>query len=574
MTIREPIRTVWSGRWLILTSVAVVVFGALFYQSQQASYYAATAIVEVAAVDETADGERRATLTIDANPAVVKTTEVAERAAEMLERPDEAARLASQVDGAFTSDPTRVAIRATTTDPRESQAIANAFAAAYLEHLDVLWAEALVSLDDRLQALRTRYDELSSFLGRFPDDPFAGVERQAVINQYQALSAQKSGAQSLVSPGRVIDPASSALPLGYGVRSIVAVAVLVGLLAGIGLAFARRGLDMRVRRPADAANLAKAPVLAEIYDVGGAQRETATSHVLPVATRAASPFTESIRELRTSAQVALGSGGHRSIVVVTAADPDAPRAFLAANLAASWALSGRSTVAVSGDLRRPQLEELLAAPDGWQEPPSSTNEPVLRPTRVPNLSLCVLPDEAMDPADYLATEQAREYIEGLRDQADIVVIDAPPALAAADATILGGYADGAVVVVSSGRTDREVLAQVSERLRTGDVRVLGVAYAGARGQGRVLYASTYAEGAGEVQAEAQRQDEDAPAAEAPAAEATGEQPARRPRGGAHAAATEPDGQVDDGRVDDGEASDGEVPASPRRAVSGGQRGTS
>lgn len=493
MTIRELLRTLWFGRWLIVSSVVVVVFGAVFYETQQETYYQSEAVVEYAAIDDPVSGEEAANLPIDPNPTVVQSREVAERAAEALGRPEDVALLASQASGMFSSEVNRVVIRGTATDPQASQAVANAFAAAYIEHLDRLWEAELAQVDVRLQAMRDRYDELTARLAADPNDPFIGVERQTVVSQYAALSAQKSGARSIATAGWIVDPASDSLPLGYGSRSVIALAGLVGLLIGIGLAFARRGLDMRVRSARDAAELTRVPVLAQLYDVQGAIRSSRAGKSIPVSTRMASPFTESIRELRTSVQVALGGGQHPSIVVITAADPDAPRSFLAANLAASWALSGRSTIAVSGDLRRPQLDKLLPAPEGWQAPSRAVDEPLIRPTRVPNLRVCSLPDAEMDPADYLATDWARDFLDGLRTLADVVVVDAPPVLAAADATILGGYSDGAVIVASSGRTDREVLAQAAERLRTGDVTVLGVAFAGVKGQSRVLYASTYGE---------------------------------------------------------------------------------
>jgi Mrp family chromosome partitioning ATPase len=226
-------------------------------------------------------------------------------------------------------------------------------------------------------------------------------------------------------------------------------------------------------------------VLAELYSVKAADRDFRRSGKLPVATLSASPFTESIRELRTAVRVAIGDVAH-AVVVVTAADPQAPRAFITANLAASFALSGHRTIAVSGDLRRPQIDELLPPPDGWAGSPHD-----IRPTRVLNLSMMPVPDEGMDPADYLATEQVRRLIDDLREDATVVVIDAPPVLAAADATILGGYATGVVLVATAGQTDRPVLQEAAERLVSNHVPLLGVAFAGVKGNRRMIYASTY-----------------------------------------------------------------------------------
>src|SRR5690606_25675294 len=92
--------------------------------------------------------------------------------------------------------------------------------------------------------------------------------------------------------------------------------------------------------------------------------------LLPVDGRTATPFTESIRELRTAIQAT--EEGSALTIVVSATEPDAPRSFIVANLAASWALSGRDTIVMSGDLRRSDLEGLLPAPDGWSAPRSTS----------------------------------------------------------------------------------------------------------------------------------------------------------------------------------------------------------
>jgi len=103
----------------------------------------------------------------------------------------------------------------------------------------------------------------------------------------------------------------------------------------------------------------------------------------------------------------------------------------------------------------------------------------------------------MDPADYLATADFREALNRVGEEADVVVIDAPPVLAAADATILGQYADGAVLIASLDHSDRQVLAEAAERLRINNVPLSGVAIAGVRGARKMTYASTYGGRAGQ-----------------------------------------------------------------------------
>jgi capsular exopolysaccharide synthesis family protein len=176
------------------------------------------------------------------------------------------------------------------------------------------------------------------------------------------------------------------------------------------------------------------------------------------------------------------------MVVVTATDTVAPRAFITANLAASWALSGRRTIVVAGDMRRPEIADLLPVEPQW-----SGERGAARPTLVPNLSIVPVSDSPLDPADYLATDEVRARLEELREQADVVVVDAPPVLAAADATILGTYADGVVLVTSPDKSDRDALEAASERLRTNGVTLLGVVLSGVRSKRRKSYATSYGE---------------------------------------------------------------------------------
>ncbi len=505
MTVREFIRTVWAGKWYVLAAVLVVVAGALYYLSQQETQFEAKATVALTGVQTAQGGEKLVEVTVDASADDVTSPEVAAGAATILDRSGDEAELVSQVvaegDGGK-----NITIRATTLEPQESVDLANAFAESFVAQLPAIQAAQVAQIDARRQVLATQLAAVTAKLGANPSDPLALAEQDTIVQEYTSLTVQINTLTSIVDPGTVSKPAEGAEPLGLPQATVVVLAVLIGLVAGIGLAFARRGLDMRVRGASDAARLAVSPVLAELYGVRTSDREYSHSHTLPVSRKVATPFTESIRELRTAVQVALADA-ENVVVVVTAADARAPRSFIAANLAASFALSGRRTVAVSGDLRRPELDGVLPPPEGWAGDPRT-----LRPTTIPNLTVFPVPEEEMDPADFLATTRAGNLISELSVEADVVVIDAPPVLAAADATILGRYASGVVLIASAGKTDRVVLAEAAERLRINNVPLVGIALAGVKSDRRMLYASTYgdpesqttSEGQGSrVQAEAQ-----------------------------------------------------------------------
>jgi len=487
MTVREFLRVMWEGKYFLVASVVLALVAAWVYADRKPEVFEATATVQINTVDPGESGEAATTTSVDSDPRLVEAPGVLEAAAESVAAGVNPRALAAQVSGVFDAGTGVMTITTSAGTPGGAVELANAVASAYVDSLPGVIDDQIAEIDARRDALRGQLEAVDKQVKSAPKDPLAGAERSTIIDQYQTLSASRSTLESIVTPAQVLVPAtgSSAVVVGFPRATIVLLGALAGLAIGMGLALARRALDSRLRGRSDAAHAAGVPVLAELYGVSRAAKSYRRTPVLPISSRVASPFTESIRELRTALHVAMQDREH-AVVVVTATDPHAPRSFIAANLAASWAMSGRSTVAVSGDLRRPDLEDLLPRPNGPGADPDG-----LRATQVPNLRFLALHDPTMDPADYLATNRVRATIQAARDAGEVLVIDAPPVLAAADATILGAYADCVVLVATAGRTARSVLSEAAERLRINDVPLTGVALAGVKGDSRMVYASTY-----------------------------------------------------------------------------------
>jgi capsular exopolysaccharide synthesis family protein len=78
-----------------------------------------------------------------------------------------------------------------------------------------------------------------------------------------------------------------------------------------------------------------------------------------------------------------------------------------------------------------------------------------------------------NPAELLGSPQMRELLDTLATRFDLLVLDSPPLLAASDAAILSRSADGALVVVRAGRTERGALQAAIQQLATVGARVIG-----------------------------------------------------------------------------------------------------
>lgn len=190
-----------------------------------------------------------------------------------------------------------------------------------------------------------------------------------------------------------------------------------------------------------------------------------------------SPASEAYRTLRTNLSFYSLDHPLRSLVVTSPAK-DEGKSTTIANLAVTMAQSGRKTILVDCDLRRPSLHTIF----GLQQEPGLTNmvleemaEPPLQPTEVENLWLLSSGKQPPNPADLLGSQKIDQIITDLQNRAEMVLFDAPPIIAVADAVILGAKVDGVLLVVQAGKTRREHAERAKNTLETAKVRLVGAA---------------------------------------------------------------------------------------------------
>ncbi|MGC9522270.1 MAG: CpsD/CapB family tyrosine-protein kinase [Anaerolineae bacterium] len=190
-----------------------------------------------------------------------------------------------------------------------------------------------------------------------------------------------------------------------------------------------------------------------------------------------SPAAEAYRALRmnlafTSLDHALGT------FVVSSPAPPGVESNVAANLAVVMAQAGQRICLVDADLRRPRLHELFGVS---QEPGITTlmvgqtegQEIPLVESSIPGLLL--LPSGALppNPADILGSNKMAALLAKLKEQVDVVILQAPPVTVAVDASVLAAQTDGLLLVVRAGHTRRDRIEQSKDLLERFRVRLLG-----------------------------------------------------------------------------------------------------
>jgi polysaccharide biosynthesis transport protein len=295
---------------------------------------------------------------------------------------------------------------------------------------------------------------------------------------------------------RIVDPAMiPSYPSRPAKARNVALAFLVGLVGGIGLALMREYMDNTVKTPDDIETLARLPSLAVVPQFAGTgnpgkktgllqgfvssnghdKRIELVAQHLPK-----SQMSEAFRALRTSLLLSQ-AGQPPQVILVTSALPREGKTTAAANLAVTLAQLGDSTVLVDADLRKPGVGRLLNMTGGkyaglssYLAGVSSLDLVCVPHPTIPNLVAIPTGPLPPNPADLLSSAKLSDAIAELRTKFKFIVIDSPPVMAATDAVIISVKCDGVLLVVRSGETPKEAFTRTRDLLASVKCHLLGV----------------------------------------------------------------------------------------------------
>jgi capsular exopolysaccharide synthesis family protein len=165
-------------------------------------------------------------------------------------------------------------------------------------------------------------------------------------------------------------------------------------------------------------------------------------------------------------------------ILVTSARKNEGKSTTLVNLACAVAAAGKQVIIVDADMRNPTMQRILGTKyhNGLTSVLAGerTLDDVIRETS--HLNLRILPAGPLppNPAELLHSQAMKDLIAEVERRADLVLFDSPPALLVADAMLLAGELDSAVLVAESGGISRKAVFQVKESLHLAKARILGV----------------------------------------------------------------------------------------------------
>ena len=255
-------------------------------------------------------------------------------------------------------------------------------------------------------------------------------------------------------------------------------AIIVGLVFGIGLAFFFEYLDNTIKIPDEVKQYLRIPYLGPTPLVEGKDRKSEDRLADLVCLNAPkSTASESYRGIRTNILFS-SAGSAPQVILVSSPGPREGKTMTATNLAITMAQSGSKVALVDCDLRRPKIHRMF----GLTKDRGLTNllvgnakfgETVVHSKDLSNLDIVFSGPVPPNPSEMLGSDRMKEFISELRKHYDRVIIDSPPITAVTDAAILGKIVDGVVMVIRAGQTVREVAKNSVNQMHAVGANVLG-----------------------------------------------------------------------------------------------------
>lgn len=486
LTLRDYWYVVVRRKWLVVIGVVSVVAGALVLSSVQDPIYRAESQMLV---------QNRGTESLfGTGQTVVNSTAALATEVKVVESPIIANRVVENLGitgpippatGSQIGQTNVLAVSVRSQDPETARQLADAYVQAYI---DIRREQAVndllaagTELSEKIREIEQQIAVLDEQIADTdPDDTVAiarlQTQRQALISQQllykerldqlQVDAALKTGgAQSIrqaTLPTDPVEPTTS--------RSL-ALALVIGLLLGLGAAFLADYTDDSIRSVAEMERMTALPVLSVVpTDPPPDNRPISVSRPNDFAV-------ETYRTLRTNVTF-MGVDKPLRVVQITSPLASEGKTTTATNLAVVLAQAGDRVLLVDADLRKPRVHDVFGV-DGSR---GLTN--VLMGERTDtlihaideNLSLLAAGEVPPNPSEMLSSRRLADVLQELAGEYDWVVVDSAPLLPVSDSVALSRSVDGTIVVTQAGRTTRRQLMSSVDQLQQVSASIVGLVF--------------------------------------------------------------------------------------------------
>ncbi|MBJ7258415.1 MAG: polysaccharide biosynthesis tyrosine autokinase [Chthoniobacterales bacterium] len=328
---------------------------------------------------------------------------------------------------------------------------------------------SLATMETQLEKSRGQQRDSRNRSSEYASAKNAHIQAKKILESAELRLSTETMQRSMpMSPARIWERAEPAsYPSKPKVWLNMALAVVVGLIVGIGLAFFLEYLDTSVKTMEDVESFLQVPVLAVVPQ---------NIHLL-VQTPEATADAEAYRILRTNVEFNRKTSDANTVTFVSGGAGEGKSTTLA-NLAFTFAQGGYNTLIVDADLRRPSQHRAFGVENERGLTDFLTSdidlEDVVQTTSIPGLFLLTSGHLPSDAVGVLNSQRMMDLIAQVKNRFDIVFFDSPPILGVSDASVLVRALDLTIVVVQHRRFPRAMLQRVKQAVENAGGNILGV----------------------------------------------------------------------------------------------------
>ena len=224
---------------------------------------------------------------------------------------------------------------------------------------------------------------------------------------------------------------------------------------------------------------------------------------LIVYNRPKSSISENIRTIRTNLQFTNISKDDKTLLITSSISGEG-KSFIAANLAISFAQTGKKVLLVDCDIRKGRVHKIFGIPDEnniglsnllidddlLNDAKDNLKKYVVK-TKITNLYIIPRGTIAPNPSELLGSNQAKKLFEMLKTKFDCIILDCSPTIGLPDALVLARVADQVLIVSAIDYTPTDMLINTKKSLENVNAKIAGVVVNKVKGSSSSYYSKYY-----------------------------------------------------------------------------------
>lgn len=325
---------------------------------------------------------------------------------------------------------------------------------------------SLTSTQQKLQSFNSSFE---SSIKNIPtqERQYISIKRQQEIkeNLYTYLLQKREeiavSYASTLANDRIVDHAYSGLAKGPKKPLAFAIAVLFGIGLPASLIYARNSFTNKVTTLQEIKDAVEIPVIAEL-PFEASQNPIVINDITTTAT------SEQFRSLRTKLYYLFGEIETGRVILITSSVPGEGKSFVSSNFGVALAYSGRKTIILELDMRKPKIAATFKLPathvgmSDFLMGKVTKTDIIQNSSLIENLDLISSGSIISNPSELLERKQLKELILNLRNTYDDIIIDSPPVHLVPDAMILSRLTDITLYMIRQGFTEKAELNFLKE----------------------------------------------------------------------------------------------------------------